>query len=138
MRTRLWNHVRSHDLDRALASGVSPDCCAALSLRAHTLIGAGARAALARSLTKLVDDAQHPLQPHRLDLPVCRRKIRSSSSTLQELAERLESRDPLDVSGVAKVRLLLSDGRGPLYDRPTAEDLEPALVEALEALQLTV
>jgi hypothetical protein len=61
MRTRLWTHVRSHDLDRALASGVSPDCSAALSLRAQTLIGSRARAALARSLRKLVDDAQHPL-----------------------------------------------------------------------------
>jgi hypothetical protein len=135
MRTHLWTHVRSHRLDRGLASGLSPDSSAALSLRAHTLIGARARAVLARSLRNLVEDAQRPLQPLSLGLPICRRKILRSRNTLEKLAERLVSRDPLDVAGVAKVRLLLSDGCGPVYDRPGADDLEPALQEALDALE---
>jgi len=138
MRTRVWAHVRSHDLDRALASGLSPDFSAALSLRAHTLIGARARAVLARSLRNLVQDAQRPLQPLSLGVPICRRKILGSRNTLEQLAERLASREPLDVAGVAKVRLLLRDGCGPVYDRPGGDDLEPALREALEALEPAV
>ncbi|MGH2894322.1 MAG: hypothetical protein ACRDPM_13820 [Solirubrobacteraceae bacterium] len=121
-----------------MAAGVSPDCSAALSLRAHTLIGARTRAALARSLRRLVEDARRPRQLLSLHVPVCRRKILSSRETLEELAERLESGDPLDVRGVARVRLLLGDGCGPVYHRLGADDLEPALRQALEALELSV
>jgi hypothetical protein len=136
MRTRVWVRVRSHHLDQALASGVSPDGCAALSLRAHSLIGTRARGALARSLRRLVKDAQHPLQPLSFGVPICRRKILASRNTLEALATRLDSRDPLDAGGVAKVKLLLSNGGGPVYGHGTADDLEPALREALDALTL--
>jgi hypothetical protein len=83
----------------------------------------------------LVSDAQRPFQPLSVGLPICRRKILRSRITLDALAERLVSRDPLDVMGVAKVRMLLIDGCGPIYDRPGADDLEPALRDALEALE---
>jgi hypothetical protein len=133
--TRVGTHLRSHHLDRALASGISPDSSAALSLRAQTLIGGRARATLAGYLRRLVSDAQRPFQPLSVGLPICRRKILRSRITLDALAERLVSRDPLDVMGVAKVRMLLIDGCGPIYDRPGADDLEPALRDALQALE---
>jgi hypothetical protein len=133
--TRVCAQLRSHGLDRALASGVSPDSSAALSLRAQALISARARRALARSLQRLIEDARRPLGPFTPMVPICRRKILRSRESLEQLAARLLSGDPVDACGMAKVRLLVTDGSGPVYDRPAAEDLEPAVQQALEALE---
>jgi hypothetical protein len=102
------------------------------------LISATVRRGLARSLRKLIEDAQHPVQPLDSRVPICRRKILNSRKTLEELADRLVSRDPVDACGVAHVRLVLTEGWGPLYDRPGADDFEPVLRRALRALEVTV
>jgi hypothetical protein len=60
----------------------------------------------------------------------------ASRASLYALADRLESREPVDACGVARVRLLLTGAVGPIYDRPVADDLEPALQQALQALEL--
>lgn len=41
------------------------------------------------------------------------------------LADRLVSSDLADACGVARARLLLTDGSGPIYTRPTAEISNP-------------
>ena len=136
-RNRLSAVLRGPDLDRALALGVSPDTSAVLSLRANSLIGARTRSALARSIRMLIADAQHPMGPLAPCVPICRRKVLRSRESLEELADRLVRAGPVDVSGVAQASLLLCSGCGPVYDRPTADDLEPAIQEALQALELT-
>jgi hypothetical protein len=123
-------------LDRALAEGVSPDSSAGLSVRAHDLIGSRARVTLAQSIRRLLDDAAYPLRPMRFTIPICRSKVWRSRQTLQELAERLLSDEPLDARGLAQLRLLLSDGAGPLYGHPGADDLAPALEHVLAALEV--
>jgi hypothetical protein len=134
--TRLSTHLRSRALDRALAAGVSPDSSAALSLRAHALIGSASRAGLARVIRRLIKDARRPLTPLTPHAPLCRRKIMRSAPALEELATRLLARDPVDARGVAQIRLLLIGDCGALYDRPWADDLAPALQEARQALEL--
>lgn len=136
--TRLSTHLRSRALDRALAAGVSPDASAALSLRAHTLIGAATRADLARTIRRLIRDARHPLHPLTPHVRLCRRKIIRSARTLEELAERLVNGEPVDARGIAQIRLLLIGDSGALFDYPAANDLEPALREAMQALELGV
>jgi hypothetical protein len=133
--TRLSTHLRSRALDRALAAGVSPDSSAALSLRAHTLIGKTSRAELAHRIRRVINDARHPLRPPTPHVPLCRRKIVRSAPTLENLANRLLGDDPVDVRGIAQIRLLLIGDRGALYDYPAADDLEPALQEAMQALE---
>jgi hypothetical protein len=59
-----------------------------------------------------------------------------SRDTLEEVADRLIGDEPLDSRGLAQLRLLLSDGAGPLYYRPGANDLEPALKRAVAALEV--
>ena len=137
-RTRLSTRLRPRALDRALAAGVSPDASAALSLRAHTLIGATTRAGLARTIRRLIADARQPPHPFAAYVPLCRRKIMRSAQTLEGLAERLTSGEPVDARGIAQVRLLLIGDCGALYDYPAANDLEPALQEAIRALELSV
>ena len=132
LRARVW----ARETDRALASGISPDSSACLSVRAHQLIGCPTRSVLARAIRRLVDDAGHPLRPMSFSVPICRSKVSRSRHTLERLADRLMSDGPLDARGLAQIRLLLSDGAGPLYDRPTADDLEPALRRAMAALDV--
>jgi hypothetical protein len=137
-RTRLSAYLRSRALDRALAAGVSPDSNAALSLRAQTLIGATARSSLARTIRRLITDARHPPHPLTAHVPLCRGKIIRAAQTLERLAERLMSEEPVDARGVAQIRLLLIGDCGAFYDHPAADDLEPALQEAMRALEPSV
>ena len=133
---RMRARVRAHSLDRALAAGAPPDSVADLSLRAHDLIGSRARLSLALGIQRLLDEAGDPLRPLSFTVPVCRRKIRQSRATLERLAKRLVADEPLDARGLAQIRLLLSDGSGPLYLHPAADDLEPALERAMAALEV--
>lgn len=136
IRTRLLVHLQADELDRALATGVSPDSSAALSLRARTLIGAHTRVGLARSIRTLIKDAQRPINPLSPGIAMCRRKVLRSSESLERLAERLLNGGPVDARGVAQARMLLHDGYGPVYNRPAADDLEPAVCAAIDALEI--
>ena len=133
--TRAWARLHTSQLDRALAAGASPDSSAALSLRARALIGATARRDLARSIRRLVEAARHPFNPLTHSMPMCRRKAVASADTLLELADRLTTGVPVDARGVAMLRLLLIDGGGPIYHRPAANDLDPALAAVIAALE---
>jgi hypothetical protein len=133
---RLLAHVRAWGLDRALAAGICPDSSATLSLRAQMLISSATRRELSREIRRLLDGSADA--PQCASVAVCRRKIQKATGTFEELAERLAAERLVDARGVAQVRLLLRDGFGPLYSHPRADDLEPALQSAIEALELSV
>ena len=133
---RVRARVRARHSDRALASGISPDSNACVSVRAHELIGWPTRAALARAIRRLIHEAGHPVTPMSFHVPLCRAKIGRSRDTLEGLADRLLTDGPLDARGLAQISLLLSDGAGPVYDRPNANDLQPALERAIAALDV--
>jgi hypothetical protein len=134
--SRLRAHVCARRLDRALAAGIPPDSRADLSVRAHGLIGSRERLALARALARLIADAEPSARAMRFSVPICRRKVLRSRHALLELIDRLRSDEPVDARGLAQIRLLLSDGAGPLYIYPHADDLEPALASAVAALDV--
>jgi hypothetical protein len=139
-RSRAVAHVRARmgarQLDRELARGASPDSSAVLSVRAHDLIGVRTRSVLAQSIRRLVQDTTRPLRPLHFSVLICRSKIWRCRHTLEELADRLLSAEPLDARGLAQLRLLLSDGAGPLYGRPGEDDLAPALERVIAALEV--
>ncbi len=137
VRTRLSAHLHASRLDRALAAGASPDLSAPLSLRAEKLIGATVRRDLASTVRRLVDDATRSFVPFSPAVPLCRRKVLASRETLLELADRLTSGEPVEARGVAQIRLLLTAGEGPLYHCPAADNLEPTVQAALDALELS-
>jgi hypothetical protein len=134
--SRLRAHLCARRLDRALAAGIPPDSRADLSVRAHGLIGSRERLALARALRRLIADAEPTARPLRFSVPICRRKVRRSRQALVDLVDRLLGDEPVDARGLAQIRLLLSDGAGPLYMHPHADDLEPALAGAVAALDV--
>jgi hypothetical protein len=131
---RLLVRMRSTELDRALASGASPDSSAALSLRAHQLIGWTVRRRLAREIRSLVVRAERPIHPMQSTAPMCRHKIVDARDALHQLADQLVSPGPVDARGVAQLKRLLRDGNGPIFRRPRDDDLEPELDGVQKAL----
>jgi hypothetical protein len=130
---RLIARLRSSALDRGLAAGQSPDSSAALALRARVLLSSRTRRRMARSLRQLpryVEPAPAAISPFTL----VRQRLRAAEFAFEELAERLEGDQPVDVRGVALARVLLANGAGAPYSRARADAMLRAVGEALRAL----
>jgi len=69
-------------------------------------------------------------------VPLSRRAVLSAREGLLGLAERLESPDPVNPCGVARVLVLLTDGTGPLYTQGTADRLREAVWWIADGLAL--
>jgi hypothetical protein len=54
---------------------------------------------------------------------------------IDDLADRLEGWEPVEPAGVARVRLLLRDGAGPLYNESFPGGLQRAVRVAIDALE---
>jgi hypothetical protein len=134
-RIRLVAWLRASELDAALARGVSPDSSAPLSVHAHGLISAKNRRKLSEEVREIVRKAEQPRSVFDPTVPICRLKVLAVRELFEELADRLQDRDPVAPHGVANVRRLLREGAGPLYERPSADDLWGFLEEAIVALQ---
>jgi hypothetical protein len=137
LHARILAWLGSWWLDQSLAAGVSPDAGAMLSLRAHRLIGLTTRRALAAELRELVPRARRV--PHPLDngVCVCAVGVLEAHEAISELADRLDGWEPVEPRGVARVRLLLRDGTGPLYSESPSDELRRAVRAALAALEPT-
>jgi hypothetical protein len=68
-------------------------------------------------------------------VPVCRTSVLDASAVLTQLAHELVAPAPVGVSGVAQLRVLVSDGLGPLYCPGRSADLQRVAERALEALR---
>ena len=134
LRDRLAAHLHAHALDAELAGGARPDSTPALAVRASALSRPSARADLARSLNHVVREAGAHRPRLRGQVPVLRSEILAAAAELGAVARRLVAPGAIAPGGVAAVRLLLSDGRGPLYLSRAGEDLRVAAVRLLEAL----
>src|SRR6476659_6321929 len=129
---RVSARLRVAVLDRALAGGAVPESDVALTLHARRLISPTMRRPLARALRGIVDVSRRPsLSQGRW--PGAR--VARAGSDLLALAERLERPAAVDARGVALVRVLLSDGGGPLHANRDAHRLVQAAREAAAALE---
>jgi hypothetical protein len=135
LRDRLVARLRAGALDRQLAGGVAPETGGALTLRARALIGPRARAALARQLRRVVSDA-HGEHLWLARIAPRRREVLATADALILLADRLAAPGPVDVRGVAQVRMLLTDGCGPLYFRGATDELRARASRALSSLDV--
>jgi hypothetical protein len=136
-RVRWWDRLvvrlRSSALDQELAAGASPEATVALAVHAGRLCEPAQRRLLARSLTRIVAASDLPARS-RLKAPVCRPAVQQARPELAALAGRLSASGPVDVRGLARVRTLLADGTGPLYQPAPPERLRREVVEVLAAL----
>ncbi len=131
-RDRLAVRARASALDAALAAGTSPDSSISLALHAGRLCGPAHRRLLARTLGRIVAAAEAPTG--RRLTPVCRSAVQQVRPELASLAGRLSASGPVDVRGLARLRLLLEDGTGPLYPPARRDQLRAELTAVLAAL----
>ena len=131
-RDRLAVRARTSALDAALAAGTSPDSSVPLALHAARLCAPAQRRLLARTLTRIV--AASEAAGRHLTAPVCKPSVRRVRPQLAGIAGRLSAAGPVDVQGVARLRLLVADGTGPLYQPARAEDLRYELAAVVAAL----
>jgi hypothetical protein len=122
-------------LDVELARGVPPEARAALALRAHTLGEPRTRQALAQSLRHILDNARLGASPRRGQIAALRADVLAAADQLERLIERLLEPGILAARGLAQVRVLLTDGGGPLYVRGASQDLTAVVVRALTQLE---
>ena len=116
---RPWDRIATRclaaRLDRELAAGVAPDSSAARALRAQQLTRPSARRDLAESVERALTIGMRPAAARSPAVPVCRDKVSEAAGELRELVGCLVAPGPVRARGVALVRILLSDGGGPLY-----------------------
>ena len=127
-RRRLRVHVYRGRLDRQLADGLAPETLHDRAVRATQLARMRTRRQVARSLRRLVADAEMPAHPLlRSAAPVDRRSVLPWREALLGLADRLEQPVRLDPCGVARALVLLTDGAGPFYDARAGRSMSDAV-----------
>ena len=127
---RVRARLHAPSLDRELASGIAPWRSPLHAARAVALTGDRNRRGLARSLERLIEQAHEPRGPYRgAAIEPCRDQVLEALPVMLGVAGRLRSADPVDARGIARLRILLSDGSGPCYVRIRGNDLTDALQE---------
>jgi hypothetical protein len=129
----LYAYLRSARLDRELAAGVPVGASQVLVVHARTLARRSEREQLGRQLRRIVREAHAPTR-RRMRVPIARERVLGAEQELALLASRLESSRAVAVTGLAKVRVLLRDGSGPLYYAASSGDLSAAARQATIAL----
>ena len=129
--SRMHARLRADSLDRALVAGVSPEASVLLAVHAQRIARPRTCRTLATTLRRLNSDRTGPGA-----IPVRRSRIRLAAPRLDAIATRLETNGPIPARGMAALRLLLSDGAGPLYRTGTDTNLDGQLARILADLEL--
>ncbi|OBB46570.1 hypothetical protein [Mycobacterium sp. 852002-51961_SCH5331710] len=132
LRARMAARLRATKFDRLAAVGGAP-AGGAYAAHCARLTSTAEREAVARSLRRIVRDARGrgPLMSSRV--PLHTSNIAAAEDLIDEITLRLHSPRPVGARGMARLRLLLADGTGPLY-RYGRGDLEGRLRAALAEL----
>jgi hypothetical protein len=107
--------LRRAALDRALADGERPDGSALLARRARQLTRPDEVRIVAERLESILHDAGHPRPEFSARAPVERAQVAAARPFVTNLAERLREADDPGAAGVARARLLVTDGSSPIY-----------------------
>ncbi len=108
---RLRARMLAQRYDREIEAGVVADPGSPLAVHGARLASTGERDDLIRALRLVA----HGDGPGRSRAPVRSDEVRRNIDLIGRLCERLADPFPVRVRGMARLRILLSDGRGPLY-----------------------
>lgn len=133
---RLKASLHSHQLDRALASGVPVESTPALALRARRLTAISDRRAKAATYRRVLREASEEVPRSYVRVRPRRERVVAATPALSRLAEALAAPGPVAARGAAQASLLLTDGTGPLYNSANETSLERSALRALAELAL--
>jgi hypothetical protein len=112
---RLHTALHHDELDRDLATGVSPETSRDHELRAQQLLSHRVREQLAYDIDAILARAEHPPHWHSPVLPVQEAAVKAARTELLRLREALVDDARRSCRGVAMANLLLNDLDGPVY-----------------------
>jgi hypothetical protein len=130
---RLLARLFAAKYDRMLAVGVPASPGSALAVHAQRLTSVDEREAIAHALRRSVEDACNRDARVSSRVPLNIPNITAARDRIDQVTLRLHSPRPVTARGIARLRVLLSDGTGPMY-RYGRGDLEGRLGAALAAL----
>ena len=130
---RLRAALLADRLDRELEAGRTATPGSPLAAHAARLTSAREREHLQAALHMVMHDALVGRRPGSARVPVQAAEVCRGAEVISDILDRLESPLAARVRGVARLRILLSDGRGPLY-RADSGSLVAALRGVLAAL----
>jgi hypothetical protein len=130
---RLTARLRAGRFDDMLAVGAPAEPGSALAVHAVRLMSVAERDALSGSLRTALASVRGSETGLSMRAPLHRGNVTAAADVMDALARRLDSAGPVEPRGVARLRRILSDGRGPLYQCGTG-DLAGRLGAALAAL----
>jgi hypothetical protein len=130
---RVTARLRAYQLDRQLAVGVPAPAGSALAVHQARLTSVAEREAIARALRLAVGDARAGATPRSSRIPVDPSNIAAAEDLIDAITLRLHSPRPVSARGMARLRVVMSDGCGPLY-RYGRGDLSGRLGAALAEL----
>jgi hypothetical protein len=119
--------------DRQLVAGVAPDPRSPLAVHVARLASASARRTLATTLRDVILEAHSRRAAVSSRIPLDRSAVMAAAETIDKVRMRLHAPRPVSARGVARLRLLLADGAGPLY-RYGRGDLDAELHDVLALL----
>jgi hypothetical protein len=134
MKVKARLHTRR--LDEELAAGADPNADPLRHARALDLVEGETRRRIAANLRQALAEAEAPRHPFSIKAPIARAALRDAREDVEDVAERLGGPAPVRPQGVARARLLLTDGAGPLYgEETTATQLRWDLAATAEAIE---
>lgn len=123
-------------LDRALAGGARADTDRLLEARAAQLTSRQTRKSLVAVLEADLDEASWFHSQDDVAPRARQRELFRAKSELQQLIERLRDERDVSAQGIAALRQLLTDDRGPAYGYGPPGSLGRALKAAIDLLDL--
>lgn len=125
--------LRAGKFDRMLAVGVPAPEGSALAVHQARLTSAKEREGIARALRQSVLDAKSGGTPLSSRIPVHADNVAEAADLIDAITLRLHSPRPVSARGMARLRTVLSDGLGPMYQYGRG-DLKGRLGAALAEL----
>jgi hypothetical protein len=104
-------------LDKQLAVRAPRPAGSALAIHAARLESDGERHAIAGALRRAVVVAHHGQPLRSSGVPVHRGNVIDAEDVIDTITLWLHSQRHVSATGMARLRILLSDGRGPMYSR---------------------
>jgi hypothetical protein len=112
---RLCARVLAGRYDRQIEGGVIPAPRSPLAVHCARLTSARERNGLIRTLRLVVHDADDRRGCLTARVPVRPAEVRRGADVIDAVCDRLGDPFPVRARGVARLRILLADGRGPLF-----------------------
>jgi hypothetical protein len=113
--TRVIAELSATRCDKQLAAGMAPEPGSVLAAHVSRLASAGERRKLAEALQNSVSETHTCRTRMSPGIPVDRTGVAAAVGLIDQVVLRLLGPRPVSARGVARLRLLLFDGAGPMY-----------------------